>query len=185
MWCYLYPCVPSNSTTLRKCQRLGFNPEIAKDALWALQVALSAGSALQIFSSDIAGVATGLMNSANNAPKHAADWDALNKAPHMLWDSIEPIFAFRDRIAKSVNQHLRIPFIQPTIAQISAAIDEFTYSLLAAYIKPIIQNVREELESVTSEVAKNDANEGTSLLRRTTNPTQAILSWPRIISTMS
>jgi hypothetical protein len=125
-----------------------------------LQVALSAGSALQIFSGDLAETARNLMGSANEPSKHAANWDALNKAPNTLWQAIEPIFEFRDSIAKTVSENINVPFIQPTIAKISQAVDMFVYSLLSAYVKPIIENIRQELQSVTNEVSKQDANAG-------------------------
>lgn len=43
------------------------------------------------------------MGSANEPSKPAANWDALNKAPNTLWQAIEPIFEFRDSIAKTTS----------------------------------------------------------------------------------
>lgn len=131
-----------------------------ESGLWALRMALSAGSAMQVFNGNIADIAKNLIGKANDPSKPAADWSALNKARNMLWEAIEPIFEFRDCITKTVCENENVPLIQATIPKISQALDMFVYSLLSAYVKPIIENVRQELQSVTNEVSKRDENVG-------------------------
>lgn len=71
-----------------------------------------------------------------------------------VWETIEPIFRFRDEIARTITSNLRIPLVSDALAEVSAALDKFVYSLLAAFIKPVIQNMRDSLLVAKQEVQK-------------------------------
>ena len=73
---------------------------------------------------------------------------------------IYPILEFRDKVVKSINATIaRIPGLEKLVETISERITVFIMSLLAPFIRPIIEQVSKSLKDGSSAVVKSSADQ--------------------------
>ena len=84
-------------------------------------------------------------------PGMSANFDPIKTAKQ-----IYPILEFRDKVVKAINHTIaNIPGLEPLIERISETLSLFILSLLAPYIRPIIESVSAALKKGSSGVLES------------------------------
>lgn len=107
-------------------------------------------------------------------PGMSPDFDAAKTIAQ-----IYPILEFRDRIVKAINATIaKIPGLEKLVETISERITVFIMSLLAPFIRPIIEQVSASLQQGSSAVVKSSTDQQyiTWIDRYSTDPTHSMLS---------
>ncbi|KAF2017725.1 Het-C-domain-containing protein [Aaosphaeria arxii CBS 175.79] len=133
---------------------------------------------------DQAGKADELENNANAAamgnmhisPKEP---EAFTQQMQELVKQIYPIMEFHDDIMQSISAFIeKIPILPELIEQVQEQVTVFVFSLLAPYILPIIDQVKAELETGSSEVISSSRDKQHVVFNDdySTDPTHSMLS---------
>lgn len=133
---------------------------------------------------DQAGKADELENNANAAamgnleitPKEP---EAFTQQMGELVKQIYPIMEFHDEIMQSVSEFMEnIPILPELIEQLQDQVNIFVFSLLAPYVLPIINQVKSELETGSSEVIASSRDKQHIVFNDdySTDPTHSMLS---------
>jgi hypothetical protein len=153
------------------------NKSMIKDLLSKLPEGVFGGK-------DEAGKADELENNANAAamgnvhisPKEP---EAFTQQIGELQKQIYPIMEFHDEVMQSISEFIeRIPILPDLIEQLQEQLNIFVFSLLAPYILPIIQQVKAELETGSSEVIASSVDKQHIVFNDdySTDPTHSMLS---------
>ncbi|MCJ1309659.1 hypothetical protein MMC25_003319 [Agyrium rufum] len=92
---------------------------------------------------------------------------------------IAPILEWHDEIIKSITEFIeKIPILPQLIEQIQDEINVFVFSLLAPFVIPIVNQVKTELATGSSEVIKSSREKQLIVFfdDRSTDPTHSMLS---------
>lgn len=113
---------------------------------------------------------------ANVSPKRPEEW---TKYLSNVQRQIYPVLEWHDNILQAVNEALeKIPGIVELVEQIQDEINIFVFSILAPYVLPIIQQVKSELETGSSEVIQSSKEQQHNIFNNdnSTDPTHSMLS---------
>lgn len=86
----------------------------------------------------------------------------LAEGPHALWEMMEPVFTFHDQARKFLVEHedeLRIPLLNDAVRRLSDLIDELVYRVLAIFVEPSIQAMRETVKASKEAIEAADKNQ--------------------------
>lgn len=153
------------------------NKSMIKDLLTQLPDGIFGGK-------DQAGKADELENNANAAamgnmhisPKEPEEF---TRQMEDLVKQIYPIMEFHDEIMQSISEFIEnIPVLPDLIEQLQEQINIFVFSLLAPYVLPIINQVKTELETGSSEVIASSRDKQHIVFNDdySTDPTHSMLS---------
>ncbi|KAK6610976.1 heterokaryon incompatibility protein Het-C [Botrytis cinerea] len=107
-------------------------------------------------------------------PGMSPDFDAVATAK-----KIYPILEFRDKIVRAINNTIaKIPGLESLVERISETLTVFILSLLAPFVRPIIDAVSDSLKKGSSTVVEASANSQFEPWNdpRCTDPTHSMLS---------
>lgn len=153
------------------------NKSMIKDLLSQLPDGIFGGE-------DQAGKADELENNANAAamgnlrvtPK---DPEAFTQQLGDIVKQVYPIMEFHDEIMQSISAFIEnIPILPEMIEQIQEQVSIFVFSLLAPYVLPILDQVKAELETGSSEVIASSREKQHIVFNddHSTDPTHSMLS---------
>ncbi|KAF2476035.1 Het-C-domain-containing protein [Lindgomyces ingoldianus] len=153
------------------------NPSMIKDLLNQLPEGIFGGK-------DQAGKADELEQNANAAqmgnmqitPKEP---EAFTQQMDELVKQIYPIMEFHDEIMQQISEFIEnIPVLPELIEQVQEQVNVFVFSLLAPYVLPIINQVKAELETGSSEVIASSRDKQHIVFndQNSTDPTHSMLS---------
>lgn len=115
-------------------------------------------------------------NSQNISPREPEEWtrylDDVQK-------QIYPVLEWHDQLLKTINEAIeKIPVLPELIEQIQDQITVFVFSILAPYVLPIIKQVKQELETGSSEVIQSSQQQQHIVFNEddSSNPTHSMLS---------
>lgn len=112
--------------------------------------------------------------SGNSIPGMSADFDPVKTAKQ-----IYPILEFRDKVVKAISATIaKIPGLEALVEKISETLTVFIMSLLAPFIRPIINAVSNSLKKGSTGVVEASANQQFEPWNDPycTNPTHSMLS---------
>lgn len=92
---------------------------------------------------------------------------------------IYPIIEWHDEIMKSITETVeKIPILPDLIEQIQEEVNKFVFSLLAPYVVPVISQVKNELNTGSSEIIQSSAEQQHVVFNddRSSDPTHSMLS---------
>lgn len=105
--------------------------------------------------------------------------EAFTQQMGELVKQIYPIMEFHDEIMQSISAFMEnIPILPDLIEQLQEQVNVFVFSLLAPYILPIIDQIKTELETGSSEVIANSRDKQHIVFNEpySTDPTHSMLS---------
>ncbi|KAJ6015766.1 hypothetical protein N7540_010357 [Penicillium herquei] len=115
-------------------------------------------------------------NASNISPREPEEWarylDDVQK-------QVYPVLEWHDHLLKSINEAIeKIPVLPELIEQVQDEITVFVFSVLAPYVLPIIQQVKSELETGSSEVIQSSRQQQHIVFNddSSSNPTHSMLS---------
>ncbi len=95
--------------------------------------------------------ASGVSGATSSIPGMSPDFDPVKTAKQ-----IYPILEFRDKVVKAINNTIaKIPGLEPLIEKISETLTVFVLSLLAPFIRPIIEAVSKTLKDGSSTIVES------------------------------
>lgn len=105
--------------------------------------------------------------------------EAFTRQVQQLSTQIYPIMEFQDNLMKNISEAIeKIPVLPELIEQLQDQISLFVFSLIAPIVLPIINQVKEELSTGSSEIIQS-SNEKQHIVFRddnSTDPTHSMLS---------
>ena len=116
------------------------------------------------------------MQNTHITPRQPEEW---TKQLQEVSKSIYPILEWHDEIMKSITQFIeKIPVLPQLIEQLQDQITIFVFSLLAPFVLPIINQVKTELATGSSEIIKSSQDKQLIVFHddRSTDPTHSMLS---------
>jgi hypothetical protein len=133
---------------------------------------------------DQAGKADELENNANAASMgnlHVSpkDPEAFTEQLGELVKQIYPVMEFHDEIMQSISEFIeKIPILPEMIEQLQEQVTVFVFSLLAPFVLPILDQVKTELETGSSEVIASSREKQHIVFNDdySTDPTHSMLS---------
>ncbi|KAI9923449.1 hypothetical protein MW887_009310 [Aspergillus wentii] len=115
-------------------------------------------------------------NGERPSPREPEQWtNYLNNVQAQIF----PVLEWHDELIKSINQAIeKIPVLPELIDQIQDQITVFVFSILAPYVLPIIQQVKVELQTGSSEVIQSSREQQHVVFNDDdcSNPTHSMLS---------
>ncbi|KMW66474.1 NIMA-interacting protein TinC, variant 2 [Blastomyces dermatitidis ATCC 18188] len=112
----------------------------------------------------------------NITPRESEAWATYMNDVHQ---QMYPLLEWHDNLMKSINEAIdKIPVLPELIEQAQEQITVFVFSVMAPYVLPIIRQVKQELETGSSEVIQNSKQEqfNTFTDDYCTDPTHSMLS---------
>ncbi|KAJ5108750.1 hypothetical protein N7456_005425 [Penicillium angulare] len=116
------------------------------------------------------------INGSNVSPREPEEW-AIYLSD--VQKQVYPILEWHDRLLKSINEIIeKIPVLPDLIENIQNEITVFVFSVIAPYVLPIIQQVKSELETGSSEVIQSSQQQQHIVFNddSSSNPTHSMLS---------
>ncbi|KAF2196671.1 Het-C-domain-containing protein [Delitschia confertaspora ATCC 74209] len=116
------------------------------------------------------------MEGLNISPKEP---EAFTEQMGELVTQIYPIMEWHDEIMQSISEFIeKIPILPDLIEQVQEQVNIFVFSLLAPYILPVINQVKTELETGSSEVIASSRDKQHIVFNDddSTDPTHSMLS---------
>ncbi|KZF21970.1 Het-C-domain-containing protein [Xylona heveae TC161] len=116
------------------------------------------------------------MQNMHITPREPEEW---TKQLNNISKQIYPILEFHDDILKSIAEFIeKIPILPDLIEQLQDQINMFVFSLLAPFILPIINQVKAELSTGSSEVIQSSREKQLIVFNddHSTDPTHSMLS---------
>lgn len=126
--------------------------------------------------------------SADGPPGPGIPGMSTNFDPIKTAAQIYPILEFRDKVVKAINATIaKIPGLEDLVEKISETITLFIMSLLAPFVRPIIEAVSESLKKGSSTVINASANQQFEPWDdpHCTNPTHSMLSKDHFSNTLN
>ncbi|KAJ6151851.1 hypothetical protein N7470_006979 [Penicillium chermesinum] len=118
----------------------------------------------------------GIANAQDVSPREPEEWTRyLNDVQKQVY----PILEWHDKLLKTINDAIEhIPVLPELIEQLQDQITIFVFSILAPYILPIIKQVKQELETGSSEVIQSSQQQQHIVFNDddSSNPTHSMLS---------
>ncbi|KAJ5225123.1 Heterokaryon incompatibility Het-C [Penicillium chermesinum] len=115
-------------------------------------------------------------NAQDVSPREPEEWTRyLNDVQKQVY----PILEWHDKLLKTINDAIEhIPVLPELIEQLQDQITIFVFSILAPYILPIIKQVKQELETGSSEVIQSSQQQQHIVFNDddSSNPTHSMLS---------
>lgn len=96
-----------------------------------------------------------------------------------VYKQIMPAIELHDQILKDVSQAIDdIPILPKIIEQLEEQMSRWTFSIMAPFVVPILQQVKNELRTGSSEIIESSKNEQHVVFNddRCTDPTHSMLS---------
>jgi Heterokaryon incompatibility protein Het-C len=116
------------------------------------------------------------MQNTRISPREPEEWlSYLND----VQTQIRPILEWHDEVMKSITEAIeKIPMLPDLIEQIQSQINMFVFSLLAPFVIPIISQVKNELNTGSSEIIESSAAQQHIVFRddSSSDPTHSMLS---------
>ncbi|KAI1610087.1 heterokaryon incompatibility protein Het-C-domain-containing protein [Exophiala viscosa] len=116
------------------------------------------------------------MQNSRISPRQPEEWTRyLNDVQKQIY----PIIQWHDEILQSITETIeQIPILPDLIEQIQDAINEFVFSLLAPYVLPIINQVKKELNTGSSQIIKSSLDKQHVVFKddNSSDPTHSMLS---------
>ncbi|OJD22728.1 hypothetical protein ACJ73_05920 [Blastomyces percursus] len=112
----------------------------------------------------------------NITPREPEAWATYMNDVHQ---QMYPLLEWHDNLMKSINEAIdKIPVLPELIEQVQEQITVFVFSVMAPYVLPIIRQVKQELETGSSEVIQSSKQEqfNTFTDDYCTDPTHSMLS---------
>lgn len=112
----------------------------------------------------------------NISPREPEEWTRYLDEVHQ---QILPVLEWHDNLIKSINEAIeKIPVIPDLIEQIQEQINVFVFSIIAPYVLPIIQQVKTELQTGSSEVIQSSREQQHVVFENDScsDPTHSMLS---------
>lgn len=110
------------------------------------------------------------------SPREPEEWTRYLDDVHQ---QIYPVLEWHDNIIKAVNNAIeKIPVLPELIEQIQEQITVFVFSVIAPYVLPILQQVKHELQTGSSEVIQSSKEQQHIVFDDddSSNPTHSMLS---------
>ncbi len=96
-----------------------------------------------------------------------------------VFEQIMPAIEFHDEILQSITEAIeKIPVLPKMIEQIEDQLSIFVFSIMAPFVVPVIQQVKNELRTGSSEIIQSSENEQHIVFQddRCSDPTHSMLS---------
>ncbi len=96
-----------------------------------------------------------------------------------IFSQIMPAIEFHDEILQGITEAIeKIPVLPKMIEQIEDQLSVFVFSIMAPFVVPIIQQVKNELQTGSSEIIESSKNEQLIVFQddRCSDPTHSMLS---------
>ncbi|EME46452.1 hypothetical protein DOTSEDRAFT_70448 [Dothistroma septosporum NZE10] len=119
---------------------------------------------------------TAQMQNMNISPK---DPEEFTRHVEEISKQIYPILEFHDNIVKNITEAIdQIPVLPDLIEEIQNQVSLFVFSLLAPFVVPIINQVKNELRTGSSEIIQSSVEKQLIVFRddRCSDPTHSMLS---------
>ncbi|KAI9039254.1 Het-C domain-containing protein [Aspergillus affinis] len=110
------------------------------------------------------------------SPREPEEWTRYLDDVHQ---QIYPILEWHDNLIKSINSAIeKIPVLPELVAQIQEQITIFVFSVIAPYVLPVLQQVKTELQTGSSEVIQSSKEKQHIVFDddSSSNPTHSMLS---------
>ena len=105
--------------------------------------------------------------------------EAFTRQVQQITKQIYPILEYHDEIMHSITETIdNIPVLPDLIEELQEQVNIYVFSLLAPYVLPIIQQVRSELETGSSEIINSSREKQHIVFHddRSSDPTHSMLS---------
>jgi Heterokaryon incompatibility protein Het-C len=116
------------------------------------------------------------MQNTRISPRQPEEWlSYINDVQKQIY----PILEWHDEIMKSITETIdKIPILPDLIEQLQDQINIFVFSLLAPFVVPIIDQVKTELNTGSSEIIQSSVNEQHVVFKddNSSDPTHSMLS---------
>ena len=123
-----------------------------------------------------ANAAAAKMQNMHISPKEPEDF---TKQMEDIQKQIYPILEFHDNLMRSITETIdNIPILPDLIEEIQSQLNVFVFSLLAPFIMPVVSQLKEELQTGSSEVIQSSKAKQLIVFRddQSTDPTHSMLS---------
>lgn len=110
------------------------------------------------------GLAIKKSEEAQNEPAQTYDPSTSNLAegPHALWETMEPVLVFHDLARRFLIEHqeeLRVPLLSDAVRRLSALIDDLVYKVLAVFVEPSIEAMRQAVKASKEAIEAADKDQ--------------------------
>ena len=116
------------------------------------------------------------MQNAKISPREPEEWASYLSD---VQKQIYPILEFHDEIMKGITETIeQFPILPELIEQIQDEVNKFVFSLLAPFVVPIIDQIKSELNTGSSEIINSSKDKQHVVFNddRSTDPTHSMLS---------
>ncbi|KAK5171307.1 uncharacterized protein LTR77_004451 [Saxophila tyrrhenica] len=123
-----------------------------------------------------ANAASAQMENMHISPKQP---EAFTRQVDMLARQIYPILEFHDNLVKHISEAMeKIPILPDLLEQLQEQVNVFVFSLIAPYVLPIVNQVKTELQTGSSEVIQSSQEKQLIVFHddSCTDPTHSMLS---------
>jgi hypothetical protein len=96
-----------------------------------------------------------------------------------IFEQVMPAIEFHDDILKGITEAIeKIPILPKIIEQLEDQLSVFVFSIIAPFIVPVINQIKNELRTGSDEIIDSSKNEQFVVFndRNSTNPTHSMLS---------
>jgi len=122
---------------------------------------------------------------AQTQPVSPRDPEEFTRYIQQVFAQVMPAIEFHDELLQTVSEAIeKIPVLPKIIEQLEEQLSAFVFSIIAPFIIPVIDQVKNELATGATEIIESSKNEQLIVFRddRSTDPTHS--SFPRITSPM-
>ena len=163
--------------TIQSSQNSGQNISLLKDLLGQVPSGLFGGKdeASKVDELETSAQAAQMQN-VHITPRQPEEW---TRQLQQVSKQIYPILEWHDELMKSITEFIeKIPILPQLIEQLQDQITVFVFSLLAPFILPIVNQVKTELATGSSEIIKSSREKQLIVFLddRSTDPTHSMLS---------
>lgn len=125
-----------------------------------------------------------LQNNANNAQMEnmsvtPREPEEFTRYVQSVYQQVLPAIEFHDEVMKAITAATeKIPVLPKIIEQLEEELSRFVFSVIAPYVVPLIQNIKNELTTGSEEIIHSSENEQHVVFNddRSTDPTHSMLS---------
>lgn len=107
------------------------------------------------------------------------DPEEFTQQMEQITKQIYPLFEFHDNIIMSISETIdKIPILPDIIEQVQEQVSIFVFSLMAPIVMPIVNQVKSELKTGSSEIIQSSKNQQLNVFQddNCTDPTHSMLS---------
>ncbi|KXT16403.1 hypothetical protein AC579_5597 [Pseudocercospora musae] len=105
--------------------------------------------------------------------------EAFTQQVEEIHRQIYPLFEFHDNLMKSINEAIeKIPVLPDLIEQLQDQVSIFVFSLIAPFVVPIVNQIKNELRTGSSEIIQSSKAQQLNVFQddNCTDPTHSMLS---------